>query len=86
MNAQPSPALEATKEINGMTHDHRSTGIHQAELDREIDAIRNERLLASTTDHAGWSERARHAAGGILIAAGKALIGHQPSRLRTHRA
>lgn len=70
-----------------MTYDHSSTGIHRAELDREIDTIRNERLIAaSDTGHHGFVERARRGTGRALIAAGMALIGRDRSSLRTHRA
>ena len=69
-----------------MTYDHRSTGLHRADLDREIDTIRNERLIAASEgDQPGLVERARRATGGALIAAGTALIGRDRS-LRTHRA
>ncbi len=70
-----------------MTYDHSSTDIHRADLDREIDTIRNERLIAaSDTDHIGLVERARGATGRGLIAIGTALIGRDRSGLRTHRA
>jgi hypothetical protein len=70
-----------------MTYDHRSTGIHRADLDREIDTIRNERLLAAgDADQPGLIERARRRTGRVLIAAGTALIGRDGSNLRTHRA
>ena len=70
-----------------MTHDHRSTDIHRAELDREIDAIRTERLLAIDGTHReGLAGRARRAIGRRLIAAGTALVGREPASLRTHRA
>ncbi|MBA2381775.1 MAG: hypothetical protein H0V73_06660 [Chloroflexi bacterium] len=69
-----------------MTYDHSATGIHRAAVDHDIDTIRNERLLATRTHHAGVVERTRRAAGRVLIAAGKALIGRDPVALRTHRA
>lgn len=69
-----------------MTHDHSATGIHRAELDREIDSIRTERLLAADGPHrAGIADRARRATGRILIAAGTGLMGNDdrpPLRLR----
>jgi hypothetical protein len=68
-----------------MTHDHRSTNIHRAELDREIDTIRTERLLAGARTHDGWTDRARRGTGRALIAAGTALVGDR-TRLRTNRA
>jgi hypothetical protein len=70
-----------------MTYDHRSTSLHRAELDREIDTIRNERLLAaSEADHPGLIDRARRGTGRALIAAGTALGGRDGANLRTHRA
>jgi hypothetical protein len=70
-----------------MTHDHRSTDIHRADLDREIDAIRLERLLAiDGPSQAGIVGRARQGAGRVLIAAGTALLGGEPAPLRVHRA
>jgi hypothetical protein len=69
-----------------MTHDHRTSTIHQADLDREIEMLRNERLLADTGDGSGWARRVRRAAGRQLIAAGTALIGGERRQLRTHRA
>lgn len=69
-----------------MTYDHRTSTIHQAELDREIDTIRNERLLATAQHRTGWTERARRATGRFLISIGTVLIGAERSQLRTHRA
>jgi hypothetical protein len=70
-----------------MTYDHSATGIHRAELDREIDTIRNERLIAAGDDaHQGLVDRARRGTGRVLIAAGTALIGRDRSTFRTHRA
>ena len=70
-----------------MTYDHRSTVIHRADLDREIDTIRNERLIAAAgAAHVSLVGRARRATGQALIAAGTALIGRDGSTFRTHRA
>ena len=70
-----------------MTYDHRTGTIHRADLDREIDTIRNERLMAAgTADHAGRTARIRRSAGRLLIAGGTALVGRESSGLRTHRA
>ena len=72
-----------------MTYDHRASSIHRAELDREIDAIRNERLISAAADRparAGFAGRTRRSVGRILIAAGMALVGREPVALRTHRA
>ena len=70
-----------------MTHDHRSTLIHRADLDREIETIRSEHLLEQAgPHHDGPIERTRRGMGRALIAAGTALVGREPSKLRTHRA
>jgi hypothetical protein len=69
-----------------MTYDHRSASIHRADLDREIDTIRLERLIAGAGGHEGTVERVRRGAGRVLIAAGMALIGRDAASLRTHRA
>ena len=69
-----------------MTYDHSSTTIHRADLDREIDTIRTERLMATVDpDHLGLVDRARRGTGRALIAAGTALVGRDRG-LRTHRA
>ena len=59
-----------------MTYDHRSTTIHRADLDREIDTLRTERLIAAIDgDHPGLdrprptrhrpsADRRRHRPGG----------------------
>lgn len=67
-----------------MTFDHRTTEIHRADLDREIEMIRTERTIAGT-GQPGGVERVRVGAGRALIAAGEALAGGE-SRLRAHRA
>ena len=70
-----------------MTYDHRSTDLHRADLDREIDSIRFERIAAARdADHLGLLDRARHGAGRALIAAGSALIGREAARLGSPRA
>jgi hypothetical protein len=70
-----------------MTHDHRSTDIHRADLDREIDTLRLERLLAiDSRPNRGIVGRMRHGAGRALIALGTALVGREAGALRTHRA
>jgi hypothetical protein len=70
-----------------MTYDHTAAGIHRAELDREIDSIRTERILATQTPRrAGLVSRARRGTGRVLVAAGTALIGRDPATLRAHRA
>ncbi len=70
-----------------MTYDHGATRIHQADLDREIDSIRTERLLAAATPHHdGIVDRARRVTGRVLIAAGTALVGRDGSAYRVHRA
>jgi hypothetical protein len=75
------------KEAADMTYDHSISAIHRADLDREIDAILNERALAeSAGPRDGIVERARRGTGRILISAGTALMGREPAALRTHRA
>ncbi len=71
-----------------MTYDHRSTDLHLADLDREIDTLRNERILAAGDRRPGLVERTRRGTGRALIAAGTALIGREAANLRTrtHRA
>jgi hypothetical protein len=70
-----------------MTHDHRSTDLHRAELDHEIETIRTERLLAiGGGAHDSILARTRRAAGRALIGAGMALVGREAAALRTHRA
>ena len=60
-----------------MTYDHRSTDLHLADLDREIDTLRNERILAAGDRRPGLVERTRRGTGRALIAAGTALIGRE---------
>lgn len=70
-----------------MTHDHSATTLHRADLDREIESIRTERLLAAYRPHGdGFVERARRATGRVLIAAGTALAGRDNGAFRTHGA
>ena len=82
----PFTANEPTRSID-MTYDHSATTIHRADLDREIESIRTERLLAAAEPHhEGIVERARRGTGRILIAAGIALAGRDAATFRTHRA
>ena len=70
-----------------MTYDHTATRLHQADLDRDIESLRTERLLAAATGPTeGVSHRARRRLGGALIAIGTALVGQERRTLRTHRA
>jgi hypothetical protein len=70
-----------------MTYDHRSTDIHRADLDREIETIRIERLIAADARPSdGLVDRTRRGAGRALIAAGTALVGRDATSFRTHRA
>src|SRR3954451_8278035 len=78
-------SLHAWKGAPAMTHDHRSIAIHQADLDREIETIRTEHVLAASHPRDGRTGRARRATGRLLIAAGLALVGREPA-MRTHRA
>jgi hypothetical protein len=68
-----------------MTFDHRTTTIHRADLDREIDALRTERALSHARMDPGVLDRARRATGRLLIIAGEALAGRDERRLRAHR-
>jgi hypothetical protein len=68
-----------------MTYDHEATRIHRADLDREIDSIRMERLLAGTEPHPGFVDRVRRRAGTALISAGRSLAGSDAT-LETRRA
>jgi hypothetical protein len=70
-----------------MTYDHETTRLHRQDLDREIEAIRTERLLAAEgAAHAGVLDRARRRTGNALIAAGRALVGPEARPLRIHEA
>jgi hypothetical protein len=70
-----------------MTYDHRSADIHRADLDREIETIRIERLRAGDTPQPdGIVHRTRRGTGRVLIAAGTALMGREAATLRTYRA
>jgi hypothetical protein len=68
-----------------MTYDHEATRIHRADLDREIESIRTERLLAAAEPHPGLVDRARRRAGTALISAGRSLVGSDAT-LETRRA
>jgi hypothetical protein len=75
------------QETSSMTYDHRSTSLHRADLDREIETIRTERLMAAGEQpRIGIVERTRRGTGRVLIAAGTALIGRETAALRTRRA
>jgi hypothetical protein len=66
-----------------MWYDPEFGRIRRAELDREIELLRLERLLASAgPQHAGMVDRVRRRTGSALIAAGRALGGEVGS-LRT---
>jgi hypothetical protein len=72
-----------------MPHDHDAARLHRADLDREIDTIRMERLLAADPAGPGRDGLLGHArgrAGRILIAAGEALAGRDRAALDTRRA
>ena len=70
-----------------MTYDHETTRIRQADLDREIDSIATERLLATDRPSpAGVLARARRRTGRALIAAGRLLAGPDSRPFETHRA
>jgi hypothetical protein len=69
-----------------MLYDHHATTIHIAELDREIETIRLERLMSAGGRPDGFIERTRRRTGRVLIAAGSALAGGDAAALRSHRA
>ncbi len=70
-----------------MPFDHTATTLRRADLDREIESIRTERLLGADRPRGnGVVDRARRSAGRILIAAGTALVGRDAGAFRTHRA
>jgi len=68
-----------------MTYDHETARIHQADLDREIDGLRTERILAARPRPLGLLGRARRRTGRALIAAGQSLAGTDARPLETHR-
>jgi hypothetical protein len=68
-----------------MTFDHRTTRIHVADLDREIEQLRTERQIGAGSAQTSVVERARPGVGRALMSAGGALAGGEGS-LRTHRA
>lgn len=70
-----------------MPYDHSTTAIHRADLDREIEGIRNERLIAAgNARRRSVARRIRRSVGRLLVAVGTAMIGRESSTLRTHRA
>jgi hypothetical protein len=61
-----------------MPFDHETTRLHREELDREIDTIRQEQVLAPPrSGEIGLVARARRRTGSVLIAAGVALRGSE---------
>jgi hypothetical protein len=69
-----------------MSYDHDATRIHRADLDREIESLRTERLLAASSPTSqSVVDRARRRTGNALIAAGRAL-GGEIGALRVHGA
>ena len=70
-----------------MTYDHEVSRLHRADLDREIDGLRTERMLATgVADHPGLVGRARRRTGRALIAVGRSLAGAEGTGLETRRA
>ena len=70
-----------------MTYDHEVGRVHRADLDREIETLRTERILAAELpDHPGALGRARRRTGRVLIAAGRSLAGPDGPGLATRRA
>jgi hypothetical protein len=68
-----------------VTFDHRTTHLHVADLDRQIEQLRTERRVGAARASTGALGLARQGAGRILIAAGEA-VGGRDAHLRTHRA
>jgi hypothetical protein len=59
-----------------MPFDHEATRLHREDLDREIETIRQEQVLARPpSGDTGLIARARRGTGSVLIAAGVALAG-----------
>jgi hypothetical protein len=70
-----------------MTYDHEVSRLHRADLDREIDGLRTERVLAAGVPvQPGVLGRARRRTGRALIAAGRSLAGPEGAGLGAHRA
>jgi hypothetical protein len=70
-----------------MTYDHEASRLHRADLDREIEGLRTERVLAAgVPDQPGVVDRARRWTGRALIAAGRSLAGAEGTGLETRRA
>ncbi len=68
-----------------MTYQHDATRIHCDDLDREIELIRQERLV-TTPPSTGFVERARRRTGHALMAAGRAVAGPDPRPLKAFEA
>ncbi len=65
-----------------MPFDHEATRLHREDLDREIETIRQEQVLAPPqSGHPGLIARARRGTGAALIAAGLALAGRDAPSL-----
>jgi hypothetical protein len=70
-----------------MTYDHEVGRLHRADLDREIDGLRTERILAADVPaEPGVVGRARRLTGRALIAAGRSLAGTESAGLEARRA
>jgi hypothetical protein len=70
-----------------MTYDHEVGRLHRAELDREIDGLRTERILTGDVPaQPGVVGRARRRTGRALIAAGRSLAGPEGAGLEQRRA
>ena len=75
---------KARKESDLMDNRFGTTRIHMAELDREIETIRLERLIeAARPDRPSWPRRARAGFGRGLISLGGALVGEPSGSART---
>jgi hypothetical protein len=69
-----------------MTDPYDAARVHCAELDREIESIRLERVLRGQHHAGGFLERARQRTGHALMAAGRAVAGPEARPLKVFDA
>jgi hypothetical protein len=70
-----------------MTYDHELSRLHRADLEREIDDLRTERILtADGPAQPRVVERVRRRTGRALMAAGRSLAGPEGAGLEARRA
>jgi hypothetical protein len=65
-----------------MTNHHDAARLHRDDLEREIEAIRLERLLAAESATPSLVERARRRTGLALMSAGRTLAGPEARPLK----